>query len=433
MTRPNAFTTLSRRVLVAALLASAGPVPGLGLDAGRVDATPPEPSSCADDLTARGLTEYFTSDRAPAHGDYQRALALPDGRSLWTFQDAYVKNSAGRSVLIHNAAMLQNGRCFELLRGGTADAPKPWLFGDQTTRFRRWYWPLDASITSDGQIGIFVAEMRERGPGYLQHTEPVATWLATVDADDLEIIDLQPAANASASLYGWSVTSDEAWTYLYAHCYRQFGWDPLPFAPETLAHDRECSSEVRVGRVPVGRLDQAPTYWNGSTWSVGSAEAVPVMIGVDRSINPAQIRWDGERFIAVTKVGDWWGRTINVDAAPTAHGPWRAVDELTVSPVCDGCNTYFASLVPAPATGTGFVVGISNNRWDGSHSSHYAPTFLVVDALQRSGDRGEQGHPLGSQPRRSRWFRTTSNDVASCTATACAVGWTRLVGLRGVR
>ena len=381
MRRPTALNIHPRRILAVGLLTVVGPAVGLGLGAGRADAAPLGPSSCAENLSASGLTEFFTSDRAPAHGDYQRVVALPDGRSLWTFQDAYVRNKAGRAVLIHNAAMLQTGRCFELLRGGTADAPRSWLLSDETEQFRRWYWPLGAAITSDGQIGIFVAEMRERGSGYLRHTEPVATWLATVDADSLEITDLQPAADASASLYGWSVTSDESWTYLYAFCYRQFGWDPLPFAPDTSAHDLQCSSELHVGRVPVGRLDQAPTYWSGSSWSVDPADAIPVMADFERSINPAEIHWNGELFIAVTKVGDWWGRTIHIDVAPTAHGPWRAVDELEVTPVCDGCNTYYASLVPSPASESGLVVGVSTNSWDGAHSSHYAPTFLSVDVL----------------------------------------------------
>jgi hypothetical protein len=404
------------------VLAFAGVAIGCGIDAGRADAAPPELSSCADDLTADGLTEFFTSDRAPAHGDYQRVLALPDGRSLWTFQDAYVKNRAGRTVLVHNAAMLQTGRCFELFRGGTASAPRSWLFAGETRRFQRWFWPLGAAITSDGQIGIFVAEMRERGPGYLRHTEPVATWLATVDAVGLEIIDLQPAADASASLYGWSVASDESWTYLYAFCYRQFGWDPLPFAPDTRAHDRECSSELHVGRVPVGRLDEAPTYWNGSSWSSEATDAVPVMPDLERSINPAEIHWNGEQFIAVTKVGDWWGRTIHVDAAPTAHGPWRPVDELAVTPVCDGCNTYFASLVPSPASETGFVVGISNNTWDGAHSSHYAPTFLSVDSLDEVSQGGE--------PVPSAWSSSTgANLVASSLRLVWSGGlaWLRRV------
>ena len=420
MTRPATSTTISQRFFVATLVAFAVAAIGFGLDVGRADAAPPGRSSCADDLTADGLTEYFRSDRAPAHGDYQRVLALPDGRSLWTFQDAYVRNKAGRTVLIHNAAMLQTGRCFELLRGGTADAPGSWLFSDETEHFRQWFWPLGAAITSDGQIGIFVAEMRERGSGYLRHTEPVATWLATVDADSLEITDLQPAADASASLYGWSVTSDESWTYLYAFCYRQFGWDPLPFAPDTSAHDLQCSSELHVGRVPVGRLDQAPTYWSGSSWSVDPADAIPVMADLERSINPAEIHWNGESFIAVTKVGDWWGRTIHIDVAPTAYGPWRAVDALVVTPVCDRCNTYFASFVPSPASESGFVVGLSNTTWDGAHSSHYAPTFLSVEALHEVSSGGE---PLP----------TTSSVAAGTTRVARSLGLVRSGGSAWLR
>ena len=58
-------------------------------------------------------------------------------------------------------------------------------------------------------------------------------------------------ADQSAALYGWSVTSDHAWTYLYAHCYRQFGYDDVLGVP---SHDRSCSARVTVARVPVGEL-----------------------------------------------------------------------------------------------------------------------------------------------------------------------------------
>jgi hypothetical protein len=39
----------------------------------------------------------------------------------------------------------------------------------------------------------------------------------------------------------------------------------------------------------------------------------------------------GACWIAVTKVGDWFGGRIYLDRAPTAHGPWRTAAVLPVS------------------------------------------------------------------------------------------------------
>ena len=48
-------------------------------------------------------------------------------------------------------------------------------------------------------------------------------------------------------LYGWSVTSDPQYTYLYSHCYRQYGFDAL------LGY-HPCSKNVKLARIPRGRF-----------------------------------------------------------------------------------------------------------------------------------------------------------------------------------
>ena len=47
------------------------------------------------------------------------------------------------------------------------------------------------------------------------------------------------APNSSTDLYGFDIASDEQWTYLYSHCYRQFGFTAFP------GHDT-CSQFVKV-------------------------------------------------------------------------------------------------------------------------------------------------------------------------------------------
>jgi hypothetical protein len=196
----------------------------------------------------------------------------------------------------------------------------------------------------------------------------------------MHVVAAQPAPNSSASLYGFSVTSDSTWTYLDAQCHRQFGYDLLPYTdPPVYIHDLTCAGNVRVARVPRGEPEAAPAYWNGAAWVASAAGAVPVMpTGADRQINPSQIEFDGRQFVAVTKEGDWWGDTLYVDVAPAAQGPWRTVAAIPTLPRCVGCNNYFASIVPWRAAGGALIVGLSNNTWSGPYTGWYNPTFFVV-------------------------------------------------------
>lgn len=321
----------------------------------------------------------MTSGAGLFHGaDYQRAFNLPDGRTLWMFQDALVATPSGLD-LVHNAGLLQSGNCFQILVAGTDEAPQPYLFADATSPMEHWFWPLAGGMGIDGRFRLFVAEMREHGDRYLSHTEPVGTWIVTIDPETMAVVDQRPAPNASNALFGWSVASDDTHSYLYSHCYRQFGFEPLPFTdPPALVHDWGCSADVGVARVPAGRFDLAPEYWDGNTWQPNAAAAVPVIPTEGRAVNPTQVARQGEEWVAVTKVDDWWGNTIVVDRAPAPEGPWTTVRTVEVGSRCGGCTTYFASIVPGTSTGSDVVVGLSNNTWDGTDAALYGVSFLTV-------------------------------------------------------
>jgi hypothetical protein len=334
-------------------------------------------TSCAAGTAIEDVNAYFASPGALLHGDYQRSIGLSDGRTLWTFQDAFVPNTLGGSTLIHNAGLVQTGRCFQLLRGGTGRAPKAWLMADSITEFHHWFWPLASATADDGTIMVFMAEMKELGDHYLSHVEPIATWVVTVRQSDLAVMSTRLAPDPTSSLFGWSITSDQHWTYLYGYCFRQFGFDPVPFGSGR-GHDLGCSADVRVGRVRRGHLDDRPSYWNGTTWTSDASTAVPVMPRAGRPINPAQVRWTGRQFVAVTKAGDWFGNTIYIDTSPTAHGPWTTVSTIESAALCHDCDTYFASPVAWAGQPDVLTIGISNNTWDGKESRWYHPTVLSV-------------------------------------------------------
>ncbi len=336
---------------------------------------------CLPASTPDQLDRLFSYEpRGVVGADYQRATPLADGSVLWTFQDAEVRLPAGGTRLVHNIGMVQRGRCFNVLMSGTADDPQPWLFAADSTPFFHWYWPLGAEVGADGRVYVFAAEMYERGPGYLTRAEPTSTAVAIVDTKTFAVLATTRPGDSSPSLYGFSIESDSTWTYLFAQCHRQFGYDPYIYV---YAHDRSCSSRVTVGRVPKGQLLAAPVYWIGRGWSPDPASAAPI-IDVDRMVNASQFVRVNNAWMAITKVGDWWGDRIVVEQAVRAVGPYTTVAEIIPPTKCAlDCNTYFASWIPStnPAQ---IVYGLSNNRWDGIATEVYRPTFAAIGAPPKS-------------------------------------------------
>ena len=327
------------------------------------------------------LNRLFDTEPAGIVGaDYQRATELPDGRVFWTFQDGAIRTGPGRIDIVHNIAAVQDGGCFTFLYGGTRSSPGPYLFAGATEPFRRWFWPLGTEVGRDGRLHVFTAELRERGTSYLTVTEPVATRVAIVDPVTFAVAWEGSPANASADLYGWSVTSDHAWTYLYAQCFRQFGYDDF-FG--VASHDLDCSTRVTVGRVPVGDLLASPQYWDGARWQPDPVRAAPIVTSAGRHVNADQFVWTGGRFVSVNKAGDWWGDTIYVSTSTSPTGPFVVTAQVPAIPKCPECNTFFAGWVPfaagdrAPRT---LAYSLSHNRWDGEISAVYRPTFATVAA-----------------------------------------------------
>jgi hypothetical protein len=287
------------------------------------------------------------------------------------FQDAMVRAANGTIRLVHNAALVQSGLCFTLLTGGSVGNPIPWIGSNDTQTMQHWWWPMGSVMGADGQLYIFSMEMVERGAYYLANPEPVATWVTTVRLSDMAITRFAPAPDAGNRLYGWSVTSDRDWTYLYANCNKQFGWTPEGHDP--------CTANVYLARVPRGQPLAYPEYWTGGGWSANDASAVAVITASSgRSVNPSQVQWDGQQFLAVTKDSDWFGTDVDVDHAPNPWGPWTTYDSIVPPPKCGGCNTYFASWVPWHNADGSLIIGLSHNKWNGNLTSAYRPSFLTV-------------------------------------------------------
>ena len=201
-----------------------------------------------------------------------------------------------------------------------------------------------------------------------------------LDASTLRTVEVVDESTSGDDLYGWSVKSDAAHTYLFSHCYQQFGY-------ETLLGMGECAVDIKLARVPLGEFDAEREYWDGSAWNADGATATPVVNStfVGSGNNPAQISYDGKQFILVQKRDDWWGTAIDFGVAGTPQGPFVHVESIDEPRGCQlgACNTYFASWVPWNDSSGSRIWSIGHNRWNGSetesHLVDYRPTFHTID------------------------------------------------------
>jgi hypothetical protein len=335
---------------------------------------------CLPDLSVKSLDTIFDTEPGGIIGaDYPHTLALPDGKVLWTFQDARIRLRDGGARYVHNIGMIQIGYCFHILVGGSSSAPKAWLFTNHTAPEHRWFWPLGAEMGSDGQVYIFAAEMLERGEHYLERAESAGVFVARFNPANWNIDWYGRPSNQSSDHYGWSIESDDNFTYMFAYCNRQFGYDAYA---GVFAHDRSCSDRVTVGRVPKGQLFDAQHYWNGSGWDPDPIHAVSVIGRRGGLANPAQFVKKNNRWMAITKVDDWWGDEILVESAIHPGGPFTEVARIEAREKCADCNSYFSSWIEGQndnSPDAPMIGSLSHNRWDGEPSSVYRPTFFVVE------------------------------------------------------
>lgn len=329
--------------------------------------------ACIEQVDADHLDRFLSQPWGIFEGaDYQRSFDLGFGRVLWVFQDAFLD---GR--LVHNAAMLQQGRCFTLLNDGTSN----WLFDDRTEPQSTWWWILDGNHVPDRrEVELVVAEMVETGGSYLSKTRVARTVVVTVDDITLDVVsvsstfDQNPditSTTESGRFYGWSIVdhTDDGYRYLYSHCYAQFGFDNLFGAG--------CSADMHLARVAGTSILGQREYWNGAGWSTDPDAAAPV---VDGSLafsgnNPGAVMYDNgtERFRLVVAVDDWWSNRVVFAESAEPQGPWTVTGVEEVAPRCADCNSYYAAWGPRAEDGT-LIWTVGHNHWNIGHTQWYFPS-----------------------------------------------------------
>ncbi|MDO8364215.1 MAG: hypothetical protein Q7V88_15075 [Actinomycetota bacterium] len=366
----------------------------------------PSPAAAACDgttLNASQLNAVFANPGVGggagyAGGDYQHVYPLPDGRKLWLFQDMFFGHDNdlrdSLTAAAHNAGLVQHGTCWSVVGGPQM---QNFIGSAQTTPLRRWFWPMDGAMGADGALWIFMAEMKNaNGTGATYPAAPGSTWVARLNPSTLAVLSFSPAVDAGTRLFGWSITEDDSYSYLYGHCYRQY----IHQVNGVGQFDGTCMPHSYLARVAKGHFEHPLEYWTAGGWSANPAAAQPVMSRA--SANPMDVQKFGNVYVNVTKIDDWWGAWVYVDKAPNPWGPWEQDQAIWIvnDRKCGECGIYHAQLMPWLDGEGKMVLSWSNGAafplWQ-ANAFLYRPSFRQVALPVYRTDAPVSG--AGLQPR----------------------------------
>jgi hypothetical protein len=325
-------------------------------------------AGCVANVSAKSLRQLLRERFGPVLGlDNPHVIELGHRRALWFFNDAFVDYTNRAATLLdtrlmHNAAALQDGTCFGLVRGGDRTLITSFEQGDTAETRERFFWALGGEAHR-GRIHVFWAEISNYpdnpvppGDGLPRH--PVRTWLATYDADTLKRLSFRPAPNDGVfPQYGFAVASDDRFSYLFGNSdlinlQREGGFYAGPHS----------ATKMYVARVPRGRFGSAPQYRTAEGWSDRAREAVPISarFWVENGMQPRYI--DGH-WIAVTKADGFWGTQTIVEVAEQPWGPWKVVSKRRIKPVrgFEKMNNYQPIILPYREDDGDLIIVMSQN------------------------------------------------------------------------
>ena len=144
--------------------------------------------------------------------------ALPDQTTLWLLNDSFLSASPNgpidaTSVFVRNTAFLESQQSkLTLLESRHS------YLDDGEQLLDRWWW-FHGGHVEGRLLQVVTTEMlRTDALGWSINFEPVSTWITTIDWPTARIVRMQPAPNNGVTpVYGFSVASDHAWTYLYGN------------------------------------------------------------------------------------------------------------------------------------------------------------------------------------------------------------------------
>ena len=85
------------------------------------------------------------------------------------------------------------------------------------------------------------------------------------------------------------------------------------------------------------------------------------------------------KYVAITKVGDWFGDTIEIDVASQPAGPVHdGAHDRRPGRSARPATTTSRRILPFGSSDGSWIVGLSNNMFGPVDLSRYDPTFFSI-------------------------------------------------------
>ncbi|KRE37445.1 hypothetical protein ASG73_07115 [Janibacter sp. Soil728] len=279
------------------------------------------------------LMEQLDGEPRLQGGDHGGSAALADGRRLFVYGDTIRDPVTVSPFMVRNSALVANRGCVTALPGPSGDAFIP-DDSDNTG-----YWPMSlrsVAVTGGTQVQIITNRVRQTGDASVFQT--LGSSLVTVEVPTgrmPQVVDQQPLAADSKDprIPTWGAAMWDHDDHVYV-----FG---------TASNETKTTAgwSLHVARTTpdeLGDMDRWE-YWDGTRWAVrsdvsahGTAELIPAEQGVSHVLSVFER--DGSWY-AVSKEGDFQGRSLAVWKSPSVTGPWtkHIIEPLENS---DGIQRY---------------------------------------------------------------------------------------------
>ena len=320
------------------------------------------------------LDSVFANQTGPGWvgGDIGYSTALPNGRVSFVFGDTLIgsaqpSGAVNLKAFVHGSEMVGTLPDLQTSVNGSISSPQS-LIPDAAPNG----WQTAATYMENGKQLIFVNGFQMvQGSLFQNFIGSSGIAVMSLASGQPVFSSITPLPTDPITQWGVAMTQAGGYDYVYGEAFNTA---------------TNVWSGMKLARVPVGSsLDTGQwTYWTGSGWVAGEANAVAEPFPFITGIIPLQ---NGSGFMGVG-VGGTYGQAMHVSVtfACSPTGPWSTVQTIYTTPETTEYPdefAYMATLHPEISDSGGLVLSYSINSLDGlsalERNAHlYQPRFIQI-------------------------------------------------------
>lgn len=318
-------------------------------------------------------------------GDNDVSFLLPDGRTMWFFNDSFTaKSNPILNRLTDFGRFVRNAVAIQELNGSITTRPVTDQGGQSVyfkipdnqlikegTSVKNFFWVGDA-IMEDGKVKVHLIEVAEVN-GTAVNT--MRSYLASFSYPALVYLGMEKQADFCATFETFFVDDEDNRIYLYR---------------------TEGQSYTHVARTGLGNLSGKNgnwEYWNGNTWTTNKTEGDSQAGRINNMMADGVIKIGPGNYAQVSMPP--MSHDVQVSFAPAPQGPW-APKQTVYTATPDSASWYYMPNFHSRLPNGNYSISFSANfnyclffckncqTWAFVDKYWYRPRYIQVDLMALS-------------------------------------------------